>query len=302
MTEVRHDPVSGVLSIVAESRGARPHTLASAPPDADRGTEHCPFCEGEEHRTPPEVSRTGGGEPGTPGWRVRVVPNLYPITEAHEVVVLSPGHDRGFADLTDDEAIEVFTVLRDRVRALTDAGFAYATAVLNHGRGAGASIAHPHAQVFALSFVPPAVADRVDRQLAARDDLVDADLSHARTHGLVVVDGTHGAAAWCAFASPSPLFVRVAIPGLRGAFARATDDATEACARGVRDVLARVRAVAGDPPYNLAVHSVPRWYVEITPRLGKPAGFEQVTGVMVNTVPPERAAALLRDARPDMAR
>ena len=57
--------------------------------------------------TPPEILRTGHGVAGEPGWRVRVFPNLYPITEAHEVVVLSPDHDRTFADLSDDAAAEV---------------------------------------------------------------------------------------------------------------------------------------------------------------------------------------------------
>jgi len=47
-------------------------------PDA---AEKCPFCEGREDRTPPEVwaNRPGGGEADSPGWRVRSVPNLYPV-------------------------------------------------------------------------------------------------------------------------------------------------------------------------------------------------------------------------------
>jgi UDPglucose--hexose-1-phosphate uridylyltransferase len=58
-----------------------------------------------------------------------------------------------------------------------------------------------------------------------------------------------------------------------------------------------------DPPYNLVVHTAPgadavfHWYVEITPRISIVAGFEQGTGVLVNTVPPEQAAEALRSAQ-----
>ena len=61
-----------------------------------------------------------------------------------------------------------------------------------------------------------------------------------------------------------------------------------------RDALVAVGRVVEHPPYNLVVHTAPRWYVEITPRLGVLAGFEQATGVFVNTIPPERAVEFLR--------
>ena len=45
-----------------------------------RAPENCPFCEGREDRTPPEVyaTRPAAGRADTPGWTTRVVPNLYP--------------------------------------------------------------------------------------------------------------------------------------------------------------------------------------------------------------------------------
>ena len=69
--------------------------------------------------TPPECPAPGDGAPGTPGWRVRVVPNLYPIVGgdvpgAHEVVVLSPRARRVVRRPPDDAAAEVLGVLRDR--------------------------------------------------------------------------------------------------------------------------------------------------------------------------------------------
>jgi UDPglucose--hexose-1-phosphate uridylyltransferase len=295
MTELRHDPVSGRIVIVAADRAARPHTLVQAVPDDDLGAAHCPFCPGHESHTPPEIARTGNGGPGEPGWRIRVFPNLYPITGAHELVVLSPDHDRSFAQLSHHEAAEVFTMLRDRVRAHLDSGLAHAGAILNQGRAAGASIAHPHAQVFGLDFVPPEVAAAIDRQLGAPDDLLDDDVARARDHELVIADGE--VTAWCPFASTSPLLVRVCHAGAGTRFEDATEAEIAAIAAVARDSLVALGRAVQDAPYNLVVHTAPRWYIEITPRLGVLAGFEQATGVFVNTLPPERAVGFLRGAK-----
>ncbi len=71
----------------------------------------------------------------------------------------------------------------------------------------------------------------------------------------------------------------------------------------LHDAMVRLDRVLGDPPYNITVHTAAadgtgprRWYVDVTPRTSVIAGFEMATGVLVNTVPPERAAELLRDA------
>jgi UDPglucose--hexose-1-phosphate uridylyltransferase len=100
MSQLRHDPLSGRDVIVAAGRAARPTTFVTEP-TADTGLVECPFCPGNEEETPPEVARVGGGAPNGPGWMVRAFPNLYPIVDAHEVVVLSPDHHRSFADLDD---------------------------------------------------------------------------------------------------------------------------------------------------------------------------------------------------------
>ena len=311
VAELRRDELSGRWVLLAPGRAARPHTVRSPAPDARSASEDCPFCPGNEHLTPPEVYRTGGGAPDTPGWRVRVVPNLYPIvgggnagpgaTGAHEVVVLSPAHDKSFAQLDTAQATEVLTVLRDRVRHHLGAGHAFVQVAINQGRAAGASIEHPHAQLVALDLVPPAVAQAVERFEDSGRDLVMADLD-AAGDGLRLVDGP--VAAWCPRAGSTPYEVRVAARVAGSRFDETGDADVQLFAGTTRSVLARLAAAGGDAPYNLVVHTAPagasarsfHWYVEVQTRITVPAGFEQGTGILVNTVPPEVAARDLREA------
>jgi UDPglucose--hexose-1-phosphate uridylyltransferase len=306
VAELRVDGLTGRPVLLAAARAHRPHTTRLPPEPADAA---CPFCPGHEHRTPPEVARVGPPPPDGPGWRVRVVPNLYPIVGgpgaapeaagAHEVVILSPDHGRSFADLDDGEAATVLTVMRDRCRAHLAAGAAWATAVVNEGRAAGASIAHPHGQVFALAAVPPMV-----RRLAARSserDLVTGDLSEARAAGLTLTDGP--VSVWLPAGGWAPYLLRIAAPGEGPVFAHTADGPLRVVALALRDALGWLRAALGAVPYNVVVHSGARstagrcgWWIEVLPRLGVPAGFELATGCCVNVVPPEAAAARLRES------
>ncbi len=255
--------------------------------------------------------RTGVGAPDTPGWRVRVVPNLYPIvggpdalasaTGTHEVVVLSPEHDHPFGALADDEAAEVLGVMRDRSRAHVNAGRAHVQVLINQGREAGASIAHPHAQVVALDFVPPAVSVATERFTSAGSDLVLDDLTDAMARDEVVVMGPE-VAAWCPTGSASGFETRVAAVGAGARFDDASDGQVLGVAIVLRDVLAAITTTLGNVAYNVVVHSAAssvgtgfHWWVDVVPRLGVIAGFELGTGVLVNTVAPEVAAQRLRD-------
>jgi UDPglucose--hexose-1-phosphate uridylyltransferase len=243
---------------------------------------------------------------------VRVFPNLYPIvggpdaatgaTGAHEVAALSPDHDRAFGALTHDEAAEVLTVLRDRSRAHLAAGRQHAQVLVNQGRAAGASIAHPHAQVVALDFVPPAVSVATERFAAATTDLVLADLADAIEHEQGVVVGDE-VAAWCPSGSASPYEVRIAAVTAGPRFDEATDAHVLGVAVVLRDVLAAMAVALGEPPYNVVVHTGDptggarfHWWVEVTPRTSVVAGFEMGSGVLVNTVAPNDAATQLRAA------
>ncbi|HEX9966368.1 MAG TPA: hypothetical protein VGB06_00330, partial [Solirubrobacterales bacterium] len=77
--EIRIDQLTGLRTILAPGRADRPGGFMPLRSE-EKSAEGCPFCEGSEGKTPPEVyaTRPEGGEPDTPGWTTRVVPNLYP--------------------------------------------------------------------------------------------------------------------------------------------------------------------------------------------------------------------------------
>src|SRR5262245_52823252 len=81
MPELRKDPIVGRWVIIATDRAKRPVTPPKEPLSAPGGV--CPFCEGQEDKTPHEILayRRSGTRPDEPGWRVRVVPNKFPALQ-----------------------------------------------------------------------------------------------------------------------------------------------------------------------------------------------------------------------------
>lgn len=356
--EIRIDQLTGLRTILAPGRADRPHDTRSAVPSPDiaagknSGAQDCPFCEGNEGRTPPEVdaTRAAGGETDGPGWTTRVVPNLYPAlaqaeesgvvaadaaadaasAEAgslasggdpllasrragepdlfasrpavggHEVIVNAPQHATAMAELSDEQLAAAVATWRERMRAHSEAS--YVQLVVNEGAGAGASLPHTHAQLYALPFVPAAVARERERVGAYAERTTGGGLladvlveEMRRKDRLVAIDDD--AALICPWASRSPYELRIVPRGPSASFA--DDTAGVAMLHTALRLLAR--RFDGAPELNLWVRTAPRgveqfhWHVDIAPRLTTKAGFEFGTGVDVVVYPPERAAADLRE-------
>jgi UDPglucose--hexose-1-phosphate uridylyltransferase len=275
--------------VIAPARARRPG--ASARADQDLPTEDellsCPFCEGREERTPPETFRVGGGEPNTPGWTVRVVPNLYPVFDRHEIVVSTPRHVHSFAELTDEEVDSVATAWRERAAAARGAGFPYVHALLNEGREAGASLPHSHTQLAWLEGVPPAVEAEGD------DCAVCGHLSAERDSEERVVLEQEGLLVSTAYGGRLPYELLIA--PLEHPSTNGFESASLAPAlRLLRESLRRLHALEGPLPLNAWLHDTGHWHLEVVPRLTVFAGIELGAGIYVNSVAPETAAEELR--------
>jgi UDPglucose--hexose-1-phosphate uridylyltransferase len=326
MPELRVDPLTGDKVIVAAERASRPGGGFRAEPAPPVDPETDPFVEGHEDRTPPEVYalRPGGGAPDSPGWTVRVVPNLYPAlapdaaappAEAnpdlfsaspavgeHEVVINGPDPVSTLLELAPTQLATAMEVWRERMRVHADASYTHV--IVNERREAGASLPHTHAQVYALGFVPAAVARERERfgAYATRTmgsnllgDLVQEEVK--RRERLIGIDDE--AVLLAPYGSRLPYQVTLAPRRPRPRF---EDDGPTGAAL-LHDALGRLaRRLGASPPLNLWVRTAPRgaehycWRIDIVPRLVHLAGLELGAGVGLNIVAPERAAAELRDA------
>jgi UDPglucose--hexose-1-phosphate uridylyltransferase len=328
MPEVRVDPLTGLRTIVAAERAARPGGWALGGRPADPiDPERDPFAPGHEDQTPPEVFavRPDGSAPDTPGWLVRVVPNLYPALSdespepapshnpdlfaaapargAHEVVVNAPDAVTSLADLGVEQVALAMDVWRQRIRAHAERA-AYVHVLVNERLEGGASLPHTHAQVYAMDFTPAQIARERERfsAHAARtmggnllQDLVQEEVRQRER--LVAIDDEAVLLSPYAARLPYQLLLAPRVP--RDRF---EDDGPLGAAL-LHDALNRLRRVLGAmPPLNLWVRTAPRgaerfcWRIDIVPRLTHLAGLELGTGVHLNIVAPERAAAELREA------
>jgi len=335
--EIRIDPLSGHKTIVAGERSRRPggepgrwlRESSPAPIDPDRD----PFAEGNEDRTPPELHavRPGGGPPDSPGWTVRVIPNLFPAltpsegepahepqesqrrgqaellfslpaTGAHEVIVNGPQPVLSLAELPLEQVTAAVEAWRARMRA--HAGSACVQLIVNERPEAGASLPHTHAQLYAMDFVPAALARERERSGAyttrtmGQSLLGDLVAEEVRLRERIVAIDEE-AVLMAPYASRLPFQLMLAPRRPRPRF---EDDGPSGSAL-LHDGLCRLaRHFGSSPPLNMWVRTAPRgadhfcWRIDVLPRLTHLAGLELSTDVNLNIVAPEDAAAVLREA------
>ena len=183
MPELRKDPVTSRWVIISTERGKRPSDFGSAAERERVG--FCPFCPGNEGKTPPEVLayRPDGSTANGSNWHLRVVPNKFPALQiegdlnrqgdgmydkmngigAHEVVIETPEHGETLASMNERRIEDILWAFHDRVLDLKkDPRFRYILIFKNAGRAAGASLDHPHSQLIATPIIPKRVREELD--------------------------------------------------------------------------------------------------------------------------------------------
>ena len=292
MSESRwlHDPHTGREVRLAPCREARPHD------DGDSSGE-CPFCEGNDERTPPEVDRVGDG---AGGWLARTVPNLYPAFDGDdgvcEVVIESPQHVERFADLPSENAVVAVRQWASRVAHWSDdPRFDFQCFFKNEGSRAGASLRHVHSQVIALKQAPAE---------GAHEWMLGDAWRQCSADRLVLEQG--GLAAFCPPAPRLPGATWIAATEQGPDFADRFHSPSESeLLAELLGALARSLPGLGIDGYNLMLFQPPAtlrkqkpglWLIELLPRAVSLAGFELATGAYINSFSPELAAEKFREA------
>lgn len=329
MTEIREDPLSGRKVIVAYERSKRPHVpalkIAEEVTEEDLG--QCPFCEGKENDTPPEVYTYSkkGRHPDTPGWKVRVVPNKYPAFQkedgkvveeglfkhrpaigVHEVIIHSTDHYKNFGELSDDQIGFVLQTMRHRMFELCQIpGIEHVSIIVNHKPEAGASISHPHSQILAAPIVPPAIEkettnfDNYSKSTYGKCLLCSVIEEEKKISERVFLE-TEKFITIAPYASRLPYELLVAPKTHLGHLWHSTDDEMNDLAQVFSKIFSTYFNKLNNPPYNLLLHSAPcsgnnvyHWHMEVIPRITLIAGFELASGMMINIISPEQAVTFL---------
>ena len=329
MPELRKDPVVGRWVIISTERGRRPSDFPSQPVQAQGG--NCVFCSHNEAKTPPEILavRSPDSAPNAPGWSLRVVPNKFPALRiegelepsgeglydrmngvgAHEVVIETPEHAATLATLPADAVADVLLAYRERVVDLKkDPRFAYILVFKNHGAAAGASLEHPHSQLIATPIIPLMVSEELKGgaeyyEMKERCVWCDVIRQERRSRRRVITEA-HGFIALAPFAPRFPFETWIMPTHHRSAFEETGMEELRGLAEVLGEFLRRMDRVLQRPPFNFMLHTAPlregpldhfHWHLEIIPKLTSVAGYEWGTGFFINPVPPEDAAAALRE-------
>lgn len=309
------------------------HTLTRMAPGPK---DDCPFCPGNEQMTPPESSAIRPGstsdQPNGPGWAVRVVPNKFgalspedPGEEGsadgifaqrrglgfHEVVIETPDHHVTLGKMPLEQVELILHSYLDRYRVLSaDPQVQLVVIFRNYGREAGTSLYHPHSQVIATPVIPVAVQHRIDtarRYYDATQQCVYADLLASELEaGERIVSVSDHFVVFTPFASRMPFETWIIARRGCATFGGLSPEEVADLADTLRRTIARLEVGLNHPPYNYVIQSPPlpeedsryfAWQLQIIPRVATAAGFELGSGMFINSVRPEDAAAFLRSVK-----
>ncbi len=327
--ELRKDPIIGRWVIISTDRGKRPLDW-SVEPEKNTGG-FCPFCPGNEDKTPPEVYavRPDSSAPNTPGWRIRVVSNKFPALQiegelsrrgegifdkmngvgAHEVLIETPDHYLDLGELSDVHVRDIFWAIKMRISDLQkDIRFKYILAFKNHGSAAGASLAHSHIQMIATPIIPKRVQEELEgaqKYYEYKERCIFCDIIRQELQADIrIVKANKYVVALEPFAARFPFETWVMPIHHYSRFEDISYDDTLELAKLMKEILHKIKTTLGNPPFNFILHTAPQqnhnyyeyhWHIEIIPKLTKVAGFEWGSGFYINHIPPEDAAKVLRE-------
>jgi UDPglucose--hexose-1-phosphate uridylyltransferase len=286
MPELRRDPVIGRWVIISTDRAKRPDQFgggAAEGPDLAPG-EKCPFCEGNENMTPPEICalRRPGTIPNGPGWDVRVIPSISPLLSietnldrhghglydlmnargAHEIIVQSPRHEKEM-DLSPEQIVKSINVILDRIGDLErDQSIKYVLVFKNYGSQAGGGhIKHSRVQLIGT----PVNLKRVKEELGGSRtyygyrercifcDIIKQEISAAKR----VVGESKSFIAIAPFASRFPFETWILPKAHSCDFYRMNRSTVPDFSELLRSVIRKTRSLIGDFPYNMVLHTAP---------------------------------------------
>lgn len=335
LNDIRKDYLLNRWVVIATHRGRRPTDFAQKEATTqvvDKSA--CPFCPGNERKTPPAVLVYLKGEKGivkekdTDGlrhkdWLIRCVPNLFsafspPEKEEsfesgkavghHEVLIESPDHTEHPAVARISQLVHVVEGYVDRLKALSSKPYVkYVSIFRNHGLDAGASLSHVHSQIMATPIVPTTLSDELkasEEFYEANGRCVFCDILKREKSSPRFIWENESFVAFAPWAGVHPFEFWIMPKTHQATLLDLKSETVEDLAKALNTCLGGLKSLVNDPPYNYGFHIAPtaeagkfyHWHLEVYPKLSIWAGFEKSTGMYINVVTPEDSAQSLKNA------
>ena len=274
MSEIRLDRIHNQYVLIAPERLHRP-ALSLTEKTVD-SNQRCPFCEGNEELTPPEVYAIRNNTPNTKGWKTRVVPNLYkavqieledksrresmfesiPGVGAHEVLIDSPCHECSIEEFDTQNIENWLRSMIIRIEDLKkDKRFIHLSIFKNYGSKAGATQEHPHTQILALPIMPQNELVFLERNLkyynrhgrGIMEDILQNEISSKKRIVLEVGNFV----AFCPYASNFPFEVMIIPKHNVESLERCSRDDISNLSLIIREIFKKLTKQLGNFDYNL---------------------------------------------------
>jgi UDPglucose--hexose-1-phosphate uridylyltransferase len=326
ISELRQDLVTGDWVVIATGRAKKPEDFAVVIREKEKTEEgKCFFCFPEETQQEKDVLIYQNGEGD---WSLRVFPNKYPSftrsrvpkhfeegpyfgmdgTGYHEIIV-TRDHEKSLALLDNLQVLEVLDAYQERyIDLMNKKSVNFIEIFHNHGKEAGATIAHPHSQLMAIPVISPYIQSELsgaENYYRSTKECVYCIMNEweCETQKRVIFENKE-CVAYCPFSSRASFEVWIVPKKHKPYFERMTAAEKVAVSEALRVALSKIYKALNNPAYNFYIHTSPcdgkdyphyHWHIEILPRTSTWAGFELSTGIEVSTIQPEVAAEYLRN-------
>lgn len=243
---------------------------------------------------------------------------LYDVLDgigAHEIVVETPRHYESIVDLSENQIAEVLWTYQQRISDLkNDLRFRYIVVHKNIGEAVGETADHSHSFIIASPVTPKRVKDELVHSMEYfhyKERCVFCDIIRQEMmtkERIVLEDGYF--VAYAPFASRRPFELWIG-PRKHETFFEQNSE-IKTLAKILKILFIKLFRLLSNPDYIMVIHSGPNlmagrrrgywqslekdyhWHIEITPDLHSDTSLEVSSGFPVNSVPPEKAAILLR--------
>ena len=260
-------------------------------------------------------------------WVIRCVPNLFPAFSPpknsdtkeplenddfcyaighHEVLIESPDHTGHISDSSIEQITSVINAYKDRLSDLSKKHYVkYVQIFRNQGIESGASQPHPHSQIITTPFIPPEISQEIATSKSHWDsnkECLICKIIKDETETPRFITGNEHFIVIAPYASTYPMEFWILPKRHAINFLDITQAETEALAQTLKKSFKALKELIDNPPYNFGFHlalnkdsqDYYHWQLRVYPALSTWGGFEKSSGISINTVNPETAAAELR--------